>query len=264
MQGVAVHWEGVSSEPADHSGCPAQWEGIKAYHARVGYGPNTAYNFGVCFHGEVFVGRGWDVRSAANGAGVPYNATHYAVCWFGGVNTSPPSDAAKAGIRGLLDQAAAREGATDWIAHSDCVPTMCPGDDLRNWVHAGAPVAAIPVPPDTSFAEFLTLCQKDDDDMEKFAEVTLSDGRTVTAIRGTDSGVYYRILGVDGNYESGWLQVPGAVRFTPTLLAWGEGVCRMKAVGMDWGAYEAVLVGGSPTFGPLIPMGGAVAGLGAY
>lgn len=143
MQGVAVHWEGVSSEPDSHAGCGAQWEGIRAYHARVGYGPNTAYNWGVCFHGQRFTGRGWDTRSAANGAGVPYNATHYAVCWFGGVNTSPPSEAAKAGIRGVLDEAAAREGATDWIAHSDCVPTQCPGDVLRDWVHVGAPVTTL-------------------------------------------------------------------------------------------------------------------------
>lgn len=101
----------------------------------------------------------------------------------------------------------------------------------------------------------------------KFAEARLEDGRVVTAIRGTDGGVYYRILGRDGDYVTGhgWAQVPGVCRFQPDVMATLDGGCRLKVVGSDWGAYEAVLAPGGDKFSGLDGMGpGTVAGLGDY
>ena len=190
MIGVVVHWE-VADPRTNHADCQSQVDGVRAYHLRQGYN-DIAYNWLFCQHGGVFTGRGWDRQSAANGAGVPFNATHYAVCWMGGPGHTPTVEA-YAACRRLLDEAAAREGATDWIAHSDCVATQCPGDDLRDWVHAGALTGGAELTPDET---------------QKLNEIH-------AALKGAPA---FGVVGVDQRVNEVWAELKGAPAFGQASL----------------------------------------------
>lgn len=144
---IAVHWEAAAPrEP--HDRCAQQVEDIRAYHKSVGYS-DIAYNFLVCQHGQVFVGRGW-VRSAAT-CNTYWNDRTWSVCWMGGPGYSP-SQAALTGIRSVIDESF-QHGARDVIGHRDACSTDCPGDDLWHWVHSGYPAGSAPPPPKPKWFE---------------------------------------------------------------------------------------------------------------
>ena len=137
---IAVHWEAAPPR-GDHSRCAAQVEDIRRYHKSTGYS-DIAYNFLVCNHGQVFVGRGWN-RSAAT-CNTYWNDRAWSVCWMGGPGFSP-TQAALGGIRSVIDESF-RHGARGVIGHRDACSTQCPGDDLYNWVHSGYIAGPITVP----------------------------------------------------------------------------------------------------------------------
>jgi hypothetical protein len=140
MQGVAAHWEAAPPR-ADHGQCQQQRDDVERFHISKGYRAGTAYNFLVCQHGGVFVGRGWGTPSGANGTSSS-NANFFAVCYMSGPGY-PFTDAAKGAFRRTLESAPAPH---DWRPHSSFVATACPGDEIRAWLAAGAPGGGGPAP----------------------------------------------------------------------------------------------------------------------
>lgn len=141
MEGIAQHWEAAPPR-ANHADCPRQVEEIRNYHRNHGYS-DIAYNFLVCNHGQVFVGRGWGVLSAATCNGY-WNSRYFSVCWMGGPGHTP-TNAALQGLRSVIDEAR-RRTAGIVIGHRDACATECPGQFLYDWVHAGFPVVNPPAP----------------------------------------------------------------------------------------------------------------------
>lgn len=106
--------------------------------ADIGYNYLVISAPGTDVDGLVFEGRGRDAIGA--------HCLHWNTPWIGiqvaigGAQT--PSPAALASVRWLHDTFAAAAGHTlAKKAHSDGFATACPADPLRNWVHAGMPVA---------------------------------------------------------------------------------------------------------------------------
>jgi len=97
--GACTHWGGTRQWLGPHSRCITIWRSWQNYHMAPGglgtaNGANDiAYNFGYCNHGYVFVGRGWHVRSGANGSSAG-NQNYYAFTWIGGSGDGNPTRAA--------------------------------------------------------------------------------------------------------------------------------------------------------------------------
>lgn len=143
FEGLTAHWAGPSpfrNAVYDHNRCATIWRGFQAYHLSKGWA-DIAYSSGVCLHGHRYEGRGPRVRTAANGT----NSGNYrsgAVCLIAGTGDNL-TDAAKLAY---LDEVQRFGLPLKW-AHSDWKSTGCPGDQLRAWVHAGAPSPSRPAPP---------------------------------------------------------------------------------------------------------------------
>jgi hypothetical protein len=149
VRGMAIHYSGGAGErKVDHNSCPKIVRGIQAYHMVTQKWTDIAYNFLVCWHGWVFEGRGWDVRSAANGTNYG-NDRWFAVCFLGG-DVEGRDDVTDVGRRAIWEvaQACAKRynGAADHRPHSSFKATACPGNELRIWIEAGLPVD-VPPPP---------------------------------------------------------------------------------------------------------------------
>jgi N-acetylmuramoyl-L-alanine amidase len=114
---------------------------------------DIAYNFLVCKHGYVFVGRGWNVRSAATGDA----NSHTIACCFLGDDTRNRDDLKDAGRHALLDvakDAFATEGVKRFSGHRDHTSTQCPGDEIYRYIHSADFVkkaTAKPKPKRTSY-----------------------------------------------------------------------------------------------------------------
>lgn len=143
MKGVAVHWT-VTPARVDHAQCEADWAGVIAQHARQGYNPSPAYNWGACQHGVRFEGRGWGRKSAANGT-TEANRDYWAVVALNAPGDTP-SPELLATLATLIDEAPDVE-ARVVKPHSDFFPTACCGDEIRAWVRAGAQSPTPPSPP---------------------------------------------------------------------------------------------------------------------
>lgn len=117
---------------------------IQNYHMdNRGYA-DIAYNFLCCRHGDVFEGRGWDTKGAH---ATNHNASGWGVAYLGNddPNENDATPEARAAIRALWDEAAARRGVrVPAEGHRDVGQTACPGDELQAWVHAGMPLEAPP------------------------------------------------------------------------------------------------------------------------
>ena len=93
---------------------------------------DVAYNFLVGDTGQIYEGRGFGNRSAAQGGNsrqeINYNNKHYvAVCWLGGSEpTHKPSDKAVKSIKWLYEQVGG-----ELRPHSSFKQTSCPGDRLE-------------------------------------------------------------------------------------------------------------------------------------
>lgn len=136
MLGVAFHYLGVVGRAArrDHAHCQAQWDEVVRSHSRT-FNPPPAYNFGVCIHGGVFVGRGWGRLSGANGTRSS-NLTYWAIVALIGTEDEV-TDALKIAMRDLAEQAP-NVSSLDIKPHSYFIATSCPGP-LHEWIAQGAP-----------------------------------------------------------------------------------------------------------------------------
>jgi hypothetical protein len=143
MLGVAVHWT-VTPARTNHDQCEADWAGVIAQHARQGYNPAPAYNWGVCPHGIRMTGRTWARKSAANGT-TAANRDYWAIVALNAPGDTP-TPALEATLAALIDEAPDCE-TRNVRPHSDFFATQCCGDELRAWVASGA---MAPGPPNQS------------------------------------------------------------------------------------------------------------------
>jgi hypothetical protein len=137
VRGVALHYSGMNSdEQADHRKCAGRVRAMQRYHMDSRGWLDVAYNHILCRHGYVFVGRGFGIRSAANGTKAS-NDRYFAVCFLGDdtagrADVTPKAYAALGELLRSYDRRIQR--AMVVRPHSDFVATSCPGDELRRYI----------------------------------------------------------------------------------------------------------------------------------
>jgi hypothetical protein len=126
--GIAVHWTGSLEHDQGHKACLAEVRGIQRYHQQNKGWADIAYNYLICRHGYVFVGRGLTSASAAQGT-TAGNRTYVAVCFLLGIHdaaTGPAIDQFNA-LREYLMQ---RKVGRSVKPHLRFTTTECPGRNL--------------------------------------------------------------------------------------------------------------------------------------
>lgn len=144
--GCAVHYGGPTPNPApkDHTTCEAVWRAWQNYHMDSNGWVDIAYTAGYCNHGYVLAGRGYGVRTAANGTNSANN-DYYAFVWVGGGNAIPSQAALDALEWLILDARANGKAGKDVYPHKHFFGTECPGDFLTK--EAAKLNAGIPAQP---------------------------------------------------------------------------------------------------------------------
>jgi hypothetical protein len=135
--GVAVHYTGMDSdEQADHANCAGRVRGIQRYHMETKGWLDIAYSHVFCRHGYVFVGRGYGIRTAANGT-TAANDGYFAVCFLGNdsVGRADLTGAARRALGELIREYQQRYPRARRVRpHSAFVATECPGSELRAYI----------------------------------------------------------------------------------------------------------------------------------
>lgn len=179
LLGLAVHYSAaVADTVADHGLCDDRVRSIQNYHMNNNGWNDIAYNFLGCQHGYVFEGRGFGIRSAANGTN--YGNDHFiACCFLGGdvVGRDDVTDLGREAIRWVVAEMKRRVAtANAVVCHSDLKATACPGNELRAWVRSGLP---LPVPvrkePGRVIVNAPQICVLYHGDWDGYLQVT-SDG----------------------------------------------------------------------------------------
>jgi hypothetical protein len=125
-----------SDEQAIHARCGSRVLGIQRYHMEKQGWLDIAYSHLVCKHGCVFVGRGYGIRTAANGT-TAANDHYFAVCFLGD-DTPQRADVtrqARHALRDLIrDYQRRYPRALHVRPHAVFTATECPGRELRAWI----------------------------------------------------------------------------------------------------------------------------------
>lgn len=136
---MAVHYSGMNADERRlHVNCAARVRWMQRYHMEENDWLDIAYNHVFCRHGFVFVGRGFGVRSAANGT-KDANDHYFAVCFLGddSVGRADVTPQARRALEGLIAEYRRRyPKAREVRPHSDFFATECPGDELRALISA--------------------------------------------------------------------------------------------------------------------------------
>ena len=141
--GFVIHWAGTHLGITSAAHAKAIWNRFQVDHMEGRNSDKTpwsdiAYNFGVDMFGNVYEGRGWSNRSAANGFG-DANKRWLAICYIDGPRDSFTDDANTA-LRELIEEGHQHHGVGAGVeVHSHFFTTACPGDEIREWVAAGMP-----------------------------------------------------------------------------------------------------------------------------
>jgi len=137
VKGLVVHWSAYPTAVGNQAEID-QVKKIQELH-QVDRGWNDiAYNFLVGDTGQIYEGRGWGNRSAAQGGNsreeINFNNKHYvAVCWLGGINpTDKPSAKAIESVKWIYEQVGG-----ELRPHSSFKQTDCPGDSWRQHILEG-------------------------------------------------------------------------------------------------------------------------------
>ena len=134
VKGLVIHWSAYPIAVGNQAEMD-QCKTIQRLHQEDRGWNDVAYNFLVGDTGQIYEGRGFGNRSAAQGGNsrqeINYNNKHYvAVCWLGGSKpTDQPSAEARAAISWLYEQVGG-----ELRPHSSFKQTDCPGDAWRQWI----------------------------------------------------------------------------------------------------------------------------------
>lgn len=133
------HWEGTSLGVFAHESCATKVRAIQAFHMDSRGWNDIAYNFVVCPHGFIHVGRDHGIRSAANGTNEGNNQSE-ATCYLGG-----PGDQFTEAGKSALKEINAEISSTIY-PHKHWFNTQCPGNEIVDWLDAGQPTTDVVVP----------------------------------------------------------------------------------------------------------------------
>lgn len=148
-EGNTAHYEGPRTGVYPHSSCASKVRGIQRFHMEGRGWGDIAYNFIICPHGYIFEGRGFGIRSAANGTNEG-NGKSYAHCVLIGEGDAFTVEA-QSGLANSFGYCRHRgSGDRRWV-HSDWKATKCPDVPITNFVrggmNVGGGVTPAPVPP---------------------------------------------------------------------------------------------------------------------
>lgn len=143
-QGNTTHWEGPKMGAYSHDSCASKVRAIQNFHMDSRKWADIAYNTLTCRHGSVFAGRGYGVRSAAQGTNQG-NDLSYAHCALIGVGDEVTEEL-KDALRWIVEDFQRLGSGTKRWTHSDWHSTACCGPALIPWTHNGMP-DEIPVAP---------------------------------------------------------------------------------------------------------------------
>lgn len=127
--GVTGHYGGPAQNIGSHSECVKTWRGWQNYHMDTHGWVDIAYSGAVCDHGYALAGRGWGVRTAANGTNNG-NYNYLAIVWLGG-DGETPTDAAMNAFTWWVQEARKRGAGNRVVPHSYHKSTGCPGNPVR-------------------------------------------------------------------------------------------------------------------------------------
>jgi len=132
-----VHYSGMDSDKqANHANCAGRVKGIQRYHMEENGWLDIAYSHLVCRHGYVFVGRGYGIRTAANGT-TAANDHYFAACFLGDdtLGRADVTRQARDALGELIrDYQRRYPRALHVRPHSAFTPTLCPGRELSAWI----------------------------------------------------------------------------------------------------------------------------------
>lgn len=130
--GCTKHYGGPGSAPKSHPDCLKRWRAWQDYHMDGHGWVDIAYTAGYCNHGYIFAGRGYGVRTAAQGTDVG-NQTAYAFVWIGGDRDNPTRAALDALDWLVVDARKNGSAGKLFNNHRDWHSTGCPGDYLARY-----------------------------------------------------------------------------------------------------------------------------------
>ena len=154
-RGAAMHWNGprgLGLISCSGDRCATVFNNIRAYHMANGW-IEVAYNHLTCPGcGRTHVGRGWGVRSGANGTTAANREWHAWMVMYGG--NEPLTLSAKTWLHEMNREHLRRYGRSRLTTHRAVRggTTECPGPEGLAWIAAGAPV---PTPPDDEEAAIM-------------------------------------------------------------------------------------------------------------
>jgi hypothetical protein len=141
LRGIAVHYSAMAAVE-DHAGCDDRVRQIQNGHMDGNGWADIAYSWLTCQHGYAFQGRGWGVRTAANGTNAA-NDRYHAVCFLG-ADREGRDDVTPTGRKVIASVIAQGRDlypkAWEVRLHKDFRATACPGLELSSWVRADMPV----------------------------------------------------------------------------------------------------------------------------
>lgn len=138
VEGTVVHWNGPAVPRSALTDPRSFLEGVRRYHVYTKGWSDIAYNYAVDQQGDIWVLRGMNHQSAANG-NEDLNERFVAVLGIIGQGQEP-SEAMLAGIRRVIAMQRERYAGRKIKTHQDVRPdgTDCPGPDLIAAVRSGA------------------------------------------------------------------------------------------------------------------------------
>lgn len=128
--GSAIHYGGPAQNIRSHTDCVRRWKAWQNYHMNTLGWVDIAYSGGFCDHGYAFAGRGFGIRTAANGTNQG-NYRYYAYCWIGGQGENPTDGALDAAAWWVSEARKAGGAGPDVQPHSAFKSTACPGPLTR-------------------------------------------------------------------------------------------------------------------------------------
>jgi len=152
-KGIALHWVGTPISP---DRAPAEiTQSIQRYHQQTKGWSDIAYQELIGLDGTALAGRGFGIRSAANGNRW-LNRRYGAICLLMGPGQDP-TDAMINETRNRIEAWRNRyPKATEIVGHGDLKQTTCPGDAIIELIRRGAfdpgnpPPGELPSPHPTS------------------------------------------------------------------------------------------------------------------
>lgn len=134
--GVTFHYVGASQIHDSHSACAGRVHGIQNHHIDGNGWSDIAYTLLICQHGYVYIGRGVNRRTAANGTNTG-NQNWYAVCYLVGGSQDLTPEAEQAGRDAVAYLRAQGNAGRGINGHRDHLSTSCPGTPVYSRVRAG-------------------------------------------------------------------------------------------------------------------------------